>query len=116
MSVWLTILISRWLHIFIKRLLTSFTLLFKLSFRGTINEPCIVLVSFFRETANSTIELAIWLAVFSEFKSLVPTWSMTCSGSYSRIDGLTWSYMHLAFAEKNDVTLTKYLCLMFFVI
>ena len=46
------------IHIF-KRMLISFSLLFKLSFLETINEMCTEFVSLFREFAGSIVEFAI---------------------------------------------------------
>ena len=114
-SVWLIILMFCCWHIFIKRLFTSLTLLFKWSFRGTISKTWMIFVSFFREFARSKIDYEIWLAVFSVFRSLVPTWRIICSGFNSLIVGFAWSYMHLVLAEPNSLTLTKNLCLMFLV-
>ena len=103
--VWLMTFMFRCWHIFVKRLLTSFTLLFKLSFLGTINETWTEFVSFFREFANSVIEFAIWLAVFSDLMSLVPTWcwyQQAVPKILSKFSGF-----ELYVFEKNDEIIQK---------
>ena len=100
-------------HIWTKRQLTSLALLLRLSFLGTIRDTDILLSLDFNESASSIIDLAIWLAVHSEFRSLVPQWRITWSGLTSRIVGFTWSCMHLTFPELNGRTLTRHLCLSF---
>ena len=113
--VWLMIFMFRCWHILVKPLLsTSFTLLFKVPFLGTINEAWIEFVSFFREFLSSIIEFAMWYAVFSDLRSLVPTRRIICSGLIYLIVGFAWSCIQLVFAELNGLTLTRYLCLIFF--
>ena len=107
--IWLMAFMSRCWHIFVKRLLTSFTLLLKLSFLGTINETLLEFVSFFREFAIKIMEFAIWLAALSDLRSLVPTWRIIYSACF------TSSRIQLVFAELNVLTLTRYLCLVLFV-
>ena len=102
-------------HIWTKQQFTSLALLLRLSFLGTIRDTNILLSLDFNDSASSIIDLAIWLAVRSEFRSLVPQWRIIWSGLTSRIVGFTWSCMHLTFAELNGRTLTRHLCLSFLV-
>ena len=66
------------------------------------------------EFAPSFIEFPIWLAVFFELRSLVPTWRMMWLGLIFLIVGFVWFYIHLIFSKLNYPTLTRYLCLIFF--
>ena len=102
-------------HTWTKRQFTSLALLLRLSFLGTIRDIDILLSLDFNESASSIIDLPMWLAVRSEFRSLVPQWRIIWYGLKSRTVGFTWSCMYLTFAELNGRTLTRYLCLSFLV-
>ena len=103
-SMWSTKVISRSLHMFISPLFVSGALSFRHSFRGTISDIVTVFVSDFTDSAMSTSDLDIWLAVlllFSSFVptskvcyiSMVPTSSIMWFGLNSRIIGLAWPYI-----------------------
>ena len=100
-------------HIWTKQQFTSLALLLRLSFLGTIRDIDIFLSLDFNESASSIIDLAIWLAIRSEFRLLVPQWRIIWSGIKSRTVGFTWSWMHLTFAELNGSTLTRHLVWVF---
>ena len=73
-------------QIFTRQLLTSLPLFFWLSFHSMIKEIVMVFVFILSETARSITDPAIWLEVFSEFKSLASTWRIILSGfTYSHL-------------------------------
>ena len=68
----------------------------------------------FSDIANSVIDLAIWLVVFSVRRLLFRVYRITWSGLSWAMVSFTWSFLHLTFAPKNEWTLTKNSCLTFF--
>ena len=76
-------------HINTKRLLTSVTLLLRLSKRGTMPDTITELPLFFNYVVKSVIDFAIWLAVFSVRRSFVPTCKIMWFGLLSRRVGFT---------------------------
>ena len=105
----------RSVHRWTKRQFTTLALLLRLSFLGTKRDTDILLSLDFNGSASSVIDLAIWLPVHSELRSLFLQWRITWSWLTSRIVSFTWSCMHLTFAELNGRTLTRHLCLSFLV-
>ena len=107
--------LQRSAHLWTKWQFPSLALLLSLSFLGTIRDIDILLSLDFNESASSIMDLAIWLAVRPEFRSLVPQWRIIWSGLKPRTVGFTYSCMHLTFAVLNGRTLTRHLCLSFLV-
>lgn len=69
-----------------------------------------------RISVRSIIGFVIWLEVFLDFKSYVPTWRMIFARLTSLIDSFTWSYMYCTFVELNGRTFRIYLWLFVFVV
>ena len=63
LSLWSTKVILRWPNMFISWLCTSYALLFRLSFRGTISDIITAFPSDFMDNARLMTDLNIWLAV-----------------------------------------------------
>ena len=68
----------------IKKLLTSFTLLFNLPPRGMMVDIVMFLLSVFIDFARSIIPSAVSFGGNGEFRIFVPTCKTTCSGSSFR--------------------------------
>ena len=72
----------------IRKLLTSFALLFNLSPREIMVDIVMFQLSVFIDFARSIIPSAISSGGNDEFRLFVPTCKITCSGSNSRTVGL----------------------------
>ena len=77
------------------QLFTSFALLFRPFFRGTINNIVTVFVSDFSESVRSRIDRNQISVVLPLLSSFVPSCNIMRFGLNSRITSLTWSHMHL---------------------
>lgn len=64
--------------------------------------------------ANSVIDLAIWLVVFSVRRLFFCVYSITWSGLSCSMVSFAWSFLQLTFAPKNGWTLARNSCLTFF--
>ena len=69
--------------------LNSLKLLFRLPFRGAVKKIYILFYSQYHESFKCMIELAVHLAAFLEFRSLVPQCNIMWFGLRSRKDGFT---------------------------